>query len=356
MLRDAGTVRLALVLPLLQLFLFGFAINTNPRHLPTALVSADHSIYERDLVAALENTKYFAIRDYPSAAAAARALARGAVLFVVEMPPHFARRVDRGEHPDVLMDVDASDPTAVGSATAAAQGVIATALTRDLPPNLQADANTSPFGIVLHDRYNPEQVTALNIVPGLLGVILIVSTLVQTSLAITREREIGTLENLLAMPVHPAEVMLGKIVPYVGLGYLQVTLILVMSIFVFDIPVRGSLILLLFALGVFIACNLALGFLISIVAHTQRQAQQLAQFSLMPAMLLSGFTFPFACMPVWARAIGELLPVTHILRIARGILLKGNGFAILVPDLWPMVLFAVVVGAAATVLYRTTLD
>ncbi len=356
MLRDKGTLRLIVVLPLIQIFLFGLAINTNARHLPTALVSADHSVYERDLVTALENTAYFDLRPYPSAAAADRALARGDVLFVLEIPPHFAREIDRDERPGVLMDVDATDPTAVGDATAAALAVNATALSRDLPPNLQAVIEPPPFGIVLHDRYNPDQITALNIVPGLLGMILVVSTLVLTAVAVTREREVGTLENLLSMPIRPAEVMLGKIIPYVGLGYVQVALILIVATLVFGVPLRGSLGLLLLALGLFIACNLALGFVISTVSRTQRQAQQLAQFVFMPSMLLSGFMFPFAGMPGWARLIGEALPITHILRITRGIMLKGNGFAVILPDLWPMALFAVLVAVAAAGLYRSTLD
>ena len=354
--RDRGTVWLTVMLPLIQLFLFGFAINTNPRHLPTAIVSADHSIYERSLVSALANTKYFALRPYPDAKAADEALARGDVLFVLEIPPNFARSVDRGNRPNLLMDADGSDPTAIGNATAALLALNASALSRDLPPNLRAPAPAAPFGIVLHARYNPEQVTALNIVPGLMATILTISTLVMTSLAITREREAGTMENLLAMPVRPVEVMLGKIIPYVGLGYVQIALILAMAVGVFGVPVRGSVLLLLLAMGLYIACNLGMGFAISTLARTQMQAQQLAQFAFLPSMMLSGFLFPFAGMPLWARAIGELLPITHALRIARGILLKGNGWAEILPDLWPMALFAVIIGTIAVRMYHETLD
>ncbi len=354
--RDPGTIGLTVMLPLIQLFLFGFAINANPRHLPTALVSADHSIYERDLVGALQNTGYFTLHRYPSAAAADEALARGDVLFVLEIPPGFARAVTRGDKPEVLMEADASDPVAVGSATAALLALNATALARDLPPDLRAPVPAPPFGIVLHQLYNPEQITALNIVPGLIAVILTISTLVMTSLAITRERETGTMENLLAMPVRPVEVMLGKIIPYVGLGYVQIGLILLVSVTVFGIPVRGSVVLLLGALGLFIACNLAMGFAFSTMARTQMQAQQLAQFAFLPSMMLSGFLFPFEGMPAWARAIGAWLPITHALRICRGILLKGNGWAEIWPDLWPMALFALIVGTIAVRLYRETLD
>jgi len=227
---------------------------------------------------------------------------------------------------------------------------------RDLPADKRVNLSQPPFQIVLHGRYNPEQITALNIVPGLIGLILIVSTLVMTTLAITRERESGTMENLLAMPVRPVEVMFGKIIPYVGLAYVQTVLILIVSVTVFGVPVRGSVPLLLLALGVFIACNLAMGFAFSTMATTQMQAQQLSQFGLLPSIMLSGFMFPFMGMPAWARFIGEAVPLTHALRICRGMLLKGNGLAQIWPDLWPMVLFAVVVGGIAVSLYRETLD
>jgi ABC-2 type transport system permease protein len=354
--RDRGTIGLTVMLPLVQLFLFGYAINANPRHLPTGLITAEHSTYERTLVAALQNTGYFDIRPFATESEAEQALARGDVLFVLNIPPDFSRRIDRGEHPQVLMDADATDPTAIGNATAALVALNATVLNRDLPVGMQVEPAQPPFQVVLHARYNPEQITALNIVPGLLGLILIISTLVMTSLAITRERETGTMENLLAMPVRPVEVMLGKIIPYVGLAYVQTALILTVAVVVFHVPVRGSIPLLLLALGVFIACNLAMGFAFSTMATTQMQAQQLSQFGLLPSIMLSGFMFPFQGMPGWARVIGEAVPLTHALRICRGMMLKGNGLAEIWPDLWPMALFAAVVGGIAVSLYRETLD
>jgi ABC-2 type transport system permease protein len=354
--RDRATVGLTVMLPLIQLFLFGYAINANPRHLPTGLITAEHSTYERTLVAALQNTKYFDVRPFATEAAAEVALRRGEVMFVLNIPPDFSRRIDRGEQPQVLMDADATDPTAIANATAAVVALNATVLNRDLPVAMRVQPAEPPFQIVLHARYNPEQITALNIVPGLIGLILTVSTLVMTSLAITREREMGTMENLLAMPVRPVEVMLGKIIPYVGLAYVQTALILVVSVAVFNVPVRGSIPLLLLALGVFIACNLAMGFTFSTMAQTQMQAQQLSQFGLLPSFMLSGFMFPFQGMPVWARWVGEILPLTHTLRICRGILLKGNGLLEIWPDLWPMLVFALVVGAIAVSMYRETLD
>jgi ABC-2 type transport system permease protein len=232
----------------------------------------------------------------------------------------------------------------------------ANVLARELPPNLQSQDTAPPFQVVLHARYNPEAITALNVVPGLIGIILTFSTLIITALSITKEREGGTMENLLSMPVRPLEVMLGKIIPYVGLGYVQVLLILGMSILVFGIPVRGSVLLLLLVLGLFIASNLALGFTISTVARTQMQAQQLAQFALLPSFMLSGFLYPFQGMPIWARAIGEAWPLTHVIRITRGILLKGNGLHDILPDVWPIALFAVVAGIVAMLSFRETLD
>jgi ABC-2 type transport system permease protein len=354
--RDPLTIGLVVMLPLMQLFLFGFAINTNPHDLPTGVLSADHSTYERTLTVALQNTGYFRIRTFTSEHQADEALADGDVLFVLEIPPNFARSVDRGDHPSVLLDADATDPAAIGNATAAVAALNAGVLTRDLPPNLQTTPVQPPFNVVVHARYNPEQITALNIVPGLIGTILMMSTLVITTMSITREREAGTMENLLAMPIRPIEVMLGKIVPYIGLGYVQVLLIVGVSALAFHVPMRGSLLVLLVALGVFIACNLALGILFSTLARTQQQAQQLAQFSLLPQMMLSGFMFPFQGMPAWARGFGELLPLTHVLRVCRGIMLKGNGFAEIMPNLWPMALFALAVGVVAVLCYRETLD
>ncbi|MBV9219152.1 MAG: ABC transporter permease [Methylobacteriaceae bacterium] len=353
--RDPMTLRLIIVLPLMQLFLFGYAINSDPKNLPTGLLSADHSQYERSLTSALTNTGYYDLRPMRSVAESEEALARGDVLFVLNIPPDFGRLVDRGERPSVLLDADATDPTAIGNATAAL-AALGTALDRDLPPNLRTTPASPPFQFEVHARYNPEQLTVLNIVPGLIGTVLIFSTLIITTLSITKERERGTMENLLAMPVRPVEVMLGKIVPYIGIGYLQIVLIIVISIAVFHLPVRGSLALLFLALGLFIACNLALGFTFSTISTTQMQAQQMAQFTLLPSMMLSGFMFPFRGMPVWAQWIGEALPLTHALRIVRGVLLKGNGLTEIVPELWPIALFALAAGFLAVRFYRETLD
>jgi ABC-2 type transport system permease protein len=354
-LRDPMTLRLIIALPVLQLFLFGFAINNNPRHLPTGLLSADHSRYERTIVAALENSSYYDVRPFATEAAADEALARGDVLFVINIPPHFERSVDRGEAPQILIDADATDPVAIGNATAALAAVVS-ALDRDLPPSLRATPQTPPFQFIVHARYNPEELTVLNIVPGLIVIVLTFSTLIITTLSITRERERGTMENLLAMPVRPVEVMLAKIVPYIFIGYIQVFLIMAISAAVFALPMRGSILLLMLALGLFIASNLALGFTFSTIATNQMQSMQMAQFTLLPSMLLSGFMFPFAGMPRWAQYAGEIFPTTHALRIVRGILLKGNGPAEILPELWPIALFTLAIGVVAVWFYRETLD
>jgi ABC-type Na+ efflux pump permease subunit len=268
--RDPMTLRLIIALPVMQLFLFGYAINTDPKHLPTGLLSPEHSHYVRTIVAALRNTGYYDIRPLASEDEAERALAEGEVLFVINIPPNFERSVDRGETPAVLVDADATDPSAIGNATAALASLTAT-LNRDLPPKLQSEPAKPPFQFVVHARYNPEQLTVLNIVPGLVCIVLTFSTLIITTLSITRERERGTMENLLAMPVRPIEVMVAKIVPYIAVGYVQVVLIMAISSAVFDLPVRGSLFLLLLALGLFIASNLALGFTFSTIATSQMQ-------------------------------------------------------------------------------------
>lgn len=353
--RDPITLRFIIALPIMQLFLFGYAINADPKHLPTGILSVDVSKYERTLVAALENTGYYDVRTLRSEADAERALARGDVQFVIEVPPNFDRSVDRGETPSVLVDADATDPTAIGNATAAL-GAMTGALERDLPPILRSAPATPAFQFVVHARYNPEQLTVLNIVPGLICIVLMMSTMFMTTLSITRERERGTMENLLAMPVRPVEVMIAKIVPYIFIGYIQVLLILVASALFFHLPMQGSVALLLVALGLFIACNLALGITISTLSTNQMQAVQFAQFTLMPQIMLSGFMFPFRGMPAWAQWFGEILPTTHALRIVRGVLLKGNGLTDITPDLWPIAAFALIVVVISVWFYRETLD
>ena len=353
--RDRLTLQFIVAVPIMQLFLFGYAINTNPKNLPTGLLSVENSKYERTIISALKNTGYYDIRTLSSEAEAERVLAQGEVMFVIEFPTNFDRSVDRGEQPAVLIDADATDPSAIGNATAALAS-LTTALNRDLPPVLQSNPAAPPFQFVLHARYNPEQLTAINIVPGLICIVLMMSTLFMTTLSMTKERERGTMENLLAMPVRPLEVMVAKIVPYVAIGYIQVALILVASTIFFDLPLRGSMTALLAALGLFIACNLAQGITFSTLATNQMQAIQMAQMVLLPSLMLSGFMFPFRGMPQWAQWAGEVFPTTHAVRIVRGLLIKGNHSQDIMPEVWPIAIFLVVVVTVAVWCYRDTLE
>ncbi len=356
--RDRLTFAMIIGVPIIQLILFGYAINTDPKHLPMAVVIADESEFSRSLVSALENSSYFTVTDRPgSEAEANRLLAEGSVQFVLVIPSGFSRQLIRGEHPVVLMAADATDPSASGNALAALEGLGRQALTRDLVgPLAKLQGGDQPFEIRVQRRYNPEGLSRYNIVPGLIGVILTMTMVMMTALAMTRERERGTMENLLATPARPFEVMIGKIVPYILIGYVQVLVILLAARLLFDVPMLGSLALLSFALVIFIAANLAVGFTFSTIARNQLQAMQLTFFFFLPSMLLSGFMFPFRGMPGWAQDIGEVLPLTHFLRIVRGILLKGNQFAEITPNLWPIVVFMLMAVAVALNRYRQTLD
>ena len=356
--RDRLTFAMAVGIPVLQLVMFGYAINTDPKGLPTAMVSHDNGLLARSLQAALQNTGYFKVVATPASEAEAEVLIeRGQVQFMVVIPPHFSRDVVRHEHPSVLLSADATDPSAAGNAISAAQQVVGQALVHDLRGALAPVVPSGqPFELRVHRRYNPEGLSRYNIVPGLVGTVLTMTMVVLTSLAMTRERERGTMENLLATPVRPAEVMLGKILPYVLIGYVQLLVVLTAAFVLFEVPIEGSLGLLLVLIGVFILDNLAVGFTFSTLARNQLQAVQMAFFFFLPSLLLSGFMFPFRAMPVWAQWVGELFPLTHFLRIVRGILLKGNGLMLVLPELWPMLLFLLVAGGIALKRYRQTID
>jgi ABC-2 type transport system permease protein len=358
MLRDRLTFAMAVGVPILQLVLFGYAINTDPKGLPTAVVAPAGGPLTRSLMAALQNTGYFRIVHSGTSEAAADALiARGEVQFMVVVPIDFERRLVRGEQPALLVSVDATDPSASGNAIAALNAVAASALRHDLVGPLRGLAGgNAPFELRVHRRYNPEGLSRYNIVPGLVGTILTMTMVMLTSLAMTRERERGTMENLLATPVRPAEVMAGKILPYVLLGYVQLGVILGAAWLLFEVPMTGSFTLLMAMIGVFIVANLAVGFTFSTLARNQLQAMQMTFFFFLPSILLSGFMFPFRGMPGWAQRIGEVLPLTHFLRIVRGIMLKGSGASALLPELWPMLAFLGVAGAVALARYRRTLD
>lgn len=356
--RDRVTFAMMIGIPLMQLIVFGYAINADPKHLPTAVLAADNSVFARSLVAALRNSDDFRIvRLVESEAEVQTVLRQGQVQFVVHIPEGFARKLLRGERPSLLMEADATDPMATGYALMALNTLVNSALDRDLQGPLRAlRGRPGPVELRTHRHYNPENITQYNIVPGLMGVVLTMTMVVITALAITRERERGTMENLLSTPARPGEVMIGKIIPYILVGYIQALLILVAARFLFHVPVVGSVPLLLAVMLLFIAANLAVGITFSTVAKNQLQAMQMSFFYFLPNILLSGFMFPFRGMPDWAQGIGEVLPLTHFLRMVRGILLKGNGLPEIAPELWPIGLFLVVMLSVGIHRYQQTLD
>jgi ABC-2 type transport system permease protein len=355
--RDRLTFGMIIGIPVLQLILFGYAINADPKRLPTAVLSADTSPYSRTLLSAMQTSGYFRI----SHTAATQdevddLLAQGRVQFAVTIPENFGRKLVRGERPVLLVEADASDPAAVGNAVAALNQIV-NSLNRDLGGAL-ADlrAVAAPVDVRVHRRYNPEGITAYNIVPGLIGTILTMTMVLMTGLAMTRERERGTFENLLATPARPIEVMTGKIVPYIMIGLIQVSLIIGCALALFEVPMQGSALLLYFVVLIFIAANLTLGITFSSIARNQLQAMQMTFFFFLPSILLSGFMFPFRGMPEWAQWIGSLLPLTHFLLLVRGIMLKGNDFVELIPQIWPILAFMLGVILIGLGFYKRTLD
>jgi ABC-2 type transport system permease protein len=356
--RDRVTFGMMVGVPLMQLVLFGYAINADPKRLPTAVLMADYGPHGRTLLHAIRNSEYFEFkRELATEQEGHDVLARGEVQFVVNIPQSFTRDLLRGERPVMLVEADATDPAATSNAIGALRVLVTTALAHDFTgPLAFLSASNEPIELRIHARYNPEAITQYNIVPGLMGVVLTMTMVMITGLAITRERERGTMENLLSMPTRPFEVMVGKIIPYILVGYVQVGLILLAARLLFDVPMLGNVGLLLLVAFVFITANLAMGITFSTLAENQLQAVQLSFFFFLPSLLLSGFMFPFRGMPRWAQTIGEMLPLTHFLRIVRGILLKGNGFEEVGLQVWQIGLFAVVAVAVGITRYRQTLD
>ena len=356
--RDRVTLQMIVLVPLMQLLLFGYALNTDPKHLPAAVISQDNSAIARAFVAGLHNTEYFSIDyDLSSDTQGHELLKSGKVLFVITIPAHFERDLVRGEKPQILIETDASDPVASSGALAAASGMMDTILRQQLKgPLAGLQAGPPPITLLTHRLYNPEGFTRYNIVPGLIAIILTMTGIMMTALSMTRERERGTMENLLAMPVSPLEVMVGKITPYVMIGFFQSALIILAARLLFDVPVIGSLPLLFGAVTIFIVCNMALGFALSAAAQNQSQALQLSMIVTLPSIMLSGFLFPFLGMPVWAQVIGNVIPATHFIAISRGIMLKGSNFLEIWPHLWPLLVFMVMIMLIAMKRYRRTLD
>lgn len=356
--RDRLTFAMVIGIPLIQLVLFGFAINSDPRSLPTAVLDRDPGRFSRSLTQALATSDYFEFtRTIDDEAEAQDLIRRGEVQFVLHVPEGFGAALLRGERPQLHLSADATDPAATSNALAALEGILDGVLRRELQgPNAWLLSDPRPAELVVHAAYNPERISQYNIVPGLMGVVLTMTMVLITALAITRESERGTMETLLATPVRPLEVTLGKIVPYILVGYVQTGLILLAARFVFRVPMTGSLPLLAAVMFVFIVANLAIGITFSTIAKNQLQAMQMGFFFFLPSILLSGFMFPFRGMPQWAQYIGEVLPLTHFLRIVRGVLLKGNGLATIAPEIAPIALFALVVLSIALVRFRRTLD
>lgn len=356
--RDHTTFALIIGIPVIQILLFGYAININPKNLPLAVLSADHSPFTRTLITRLKNTGYFHFIGYLSSEQEAeKALATRKAQFVLTIPPDFSNRLVRGERPSLLLEIDALDPGSIGSALTAIQTLNPFILDPDLTGPLSGlRPQPMPFTFKTHLRYNPNEITQYSIVPGLIGVILTMTLVTVTAMIITRERERGTMETLLTTPAQPLEVIIGKSLPYIIVGYLQLTLLLLAARILFHIPLYGSLLLLILVTFPFILANLLVGIAFSTMADTQLQASQMSVFFFLPSILLSGFAFPFRGMPEWAQWIGQCLPMTHYVNIARGILLKGNGWPEIWPDLWPILLFLVIAAWIAVTRYRKTLD
>ncbi|NGN44119.1 ABC transporter permease [Mesorhizobium sp. CGMCC 1.15528] len=356
--RDRITFAMMLGVPLMQLVLFGFAINSDPKSLPAALVATSNDQYTRAMVSALQMTDYYRF-DYvaQSAEEAEELMAKGAVSFVVTIPSDFARRVERRDSPQILIEADATDPSAASGAVSTLSTVASQALLRE--QGMQAEAAETAktqLQVVVHKRYNPEGISQYNIVPGLLGVILQMTMVMMTSMALTRETERGTMENLLAMPASPAEIMLGKVLPFLVVGAVQVAVVLVAAKLLFAIPFIGSLSLLLSAVLVFVLSLVLLGYTISTMARTQMQAMQLTFFFFLPSLLLSGFMFPYRGMPDWAQVLGEIFPLTHFLRIVRAVMLKGADFQAIAGEVSALVLFVFLFAGLALFRFRRTLD
>jgi len=356
--RDKVTFAMMIGIPLIQLILFGFAINMNPRHLPTAIVGNDYSEMSRRILTSMENSSYFQFVSSDTSELEANYLLKtGRVQFVLNFPQNFSRDLVRGLKPKLLLEADATDPAATSRAVSVFSDLSAIALREELKGPLSSlNAMSAPYLPLIHAKYNPLAITSYNVVPGLLGVVLTMTLVVITALAITREYERGTMENLLATPLKPLEVMVGKIVPYIIVGYLQILLILFVAKFLFGVPMEGSVLLLLILCLPYIAANLAMGLTFSTLASNQLQAMQSAMFFFLPSILLSGFMFPFRGMPEWAQFLGNLLPLTHFLIIVRGILLKGNGFFDVWRELLPILAFMFVVMFVGVKRYKKTLD
>ncbi|MDR1693899.1 MAG: ABC transporter permease [Lactobacillaceae bacterium] len=356
--RDKITLAMIIGLPIVLLTLFGYAINTDPKNLNSAVLSRDNTEFTRSVITGLKNSGYFKIeKEITTDKEGKELLQSGKMQFVITIPDNFSRNLIRGDKPSILIEIDATDPVTIAGAASSLQGIIKSIIIRDLKgPVAHLRGELPAFDIEVQKLYNPEGLTHYNIVPGLIALILMITCIIMTALALTKERERGNMENLLSMPVQPIEVMMGKISPYIIIGYIQSIIILLMAKFLFHVPVLGSVALLMLLTLIFIICNLALGFAISTAAKNQTQALQMSMMTMIPSILLSGFAFPFYGMPLWAQGVGGCLPMTYFIRITRGIILKGNSFIEVWPHVWPLLIFMLVVTTFTVRIYKRTLD
>ncbi len=356
--RDRITFAMMLGIPLIQLILFGFAINNDPKNLPAALVTTSMDHYTRAMVSAMEVTGYYRFDHVVQSAQEGEALlVNGTVSFVVTIPSDFAHRVERGDNPQILIEADATDPSVASGAISTLETVARQALLREQKDEALATRHAAnALKVIVHRRYNPEGITQYNIVPGLLGVILQMTMVMMTSMALTRETERGTMENLLAMPATPFEIMMGKVLPYMAVGAVQVVVVLAAAKLLFSVPFVGSLSLLMSGILIFVLSLVLLGYTISTVSRTQMQAMQLTFFYFLPSLLLSGFMFPFRGMPVWAQTLGETFPLTHFLRVIRAVMLKGADYPAIQSEMLILGLFALLFASLALLRFRRTLD
>lgn len=356
--RDKTTLRIMILIPIIQLLVFGFAINSDPKNLSTAVYLEDDSMISRSIISRLKNTQYFNIKEYLySVHDGLSGLQNGSFNFLIIIPKDFSKDLMRDQQPSLIIQADATDPVAISGALGVIQPAINHAINLEIK-KFQSVTNQSkePYQLKIQKLYNPEGLSRFNIIPGLIAIVLTMTGVMMTALSLTKERERGTMENLLAMPVKPIEVMLGKIAPYIIIAYSQATIILLAAYFIFGVPILGNIFLLYFALLIFIICNLALGFTLSAAAANQIQAMQMSMFIILPSILLSGFMFPFKGMPLWAQAIGSCIPSTYFIRIMRGLMLKGSNFYEIFPNVWPLLIFMIVMSAIAMKVYKRTLD
>lgn len=357
---DRGTIAMLIVLPIMLLILFGFAIRLDPKHLPTAIISYDHTPLIRSFISNLEASQYFKITDTSNNERKKNEeFASGRISISITIPQNFTREYVRGENPQMLVEIDGSDPGSSATALGNVQPILNQAIKQFSKNGLGFRArnqSSRDVNLVIHRLYNESNLSEYNIIPGLIGVLLTLTMVMLTSTAITSEKESGTMEMLLSTPLKSTEIILGKVVPYVLLGYLQLTSVLIFGKLLINLPIEGSLFLLYLAAAPFIIANLMVGMIFSTIAKTPMQSMQLSVFFQLPSMFLSGYIFSFFGMPLWARAIGYCLPMTYFMRIARGILLKANSFAQIVPNIIPIIFICLILIFVTGKIFKTKLD